>query len=361
MMLMNRFRKGLLYSITISTFILLTLTGCWDNRDIDHRILPVALGVSKIDNVYKVVITIPDPSEGTIKSQIVSAKEKTLAKALDTISRNMESRVDLLHVKLILIERGTAEEGVKDIIAGFMRSREVSPKALVAFCDEDIGVFFSKLKDFMGTDGLSASNFFEENAGWDPEIALTRVWQVYRGIHSYTHDVAIPLIRSGDHFAIEQIGSAIVKNGKMVEQISAEETLLYNIFLGHSCSGEIEVMDNATVRIVSYSIRHNSEIKSNQPILESKIKLKVVLLETRGDPSANDIKKALNQLLTERFEKLTHKTKESMADIFGVGQFFRTKLTRKELNHWRTDYYPQLKMDIQFNVHIQNEGNLKTT
>lgn len=358
---MNPFRKKRLYSMIIATFIMLFLTGCWDNRDIDHRMLPVALGVSKIDNDYQVVITIPEPRGETLKSKILSAKEETIAKALDTISRNMERRVDLLHVKLVLIERGAAEEGVKDIIAGFMRSREVSPKALVAFCDEDISVFFSRIKDSIGADGSTVSNFFEKNAGWDPEIALTRVWQVYRGIHSFTHDVAIPLIRSGERFEIEQVGSAMVKNGKMVGEISSGDTLLYNIFLGKSSSGEIEVMDNATVRIVSNSIRNTSEMIGEQPTLKSNIKLKVVLLETRGNPSTNEIKKELNQLLTERFKKLIRNTQDNKVDILGIGQFFRNKLTRKELSKWRTNYYPQLKIDVQLKVHIQNEGYLKTT
>ncbi|MEK5443463.1 Ger(x)C family spore germination protein [Fredinandcohnia sp. FSL W7-1320] len=358
---MKLYNKTVIYTFAILLITILPLTGCWDNKDINHRLLPVVLGVSKIENEYEVIINLPVSNAGKIESRIVSFKDKTIAKAIDTISRNLESRVDLLHVKLIIIERGAAEDGVKDIIGGFMRSREVSPKALVAICDEDINVLFSKLKDTIGSIGSTTVDFFEKNAGWDPDIALTRVWEVYRGIHSYTYDVAIPLIRSGDEFPMEQIGSAIVKNGKMVDQISPDETLLYNIFKGESSSGEIEVMEKATVRIVNNSIHHKGSMHNNQPFLKSKIKLKVVILETRGEPSLNEIKRELNQALSERFNNMISKTKENKADIFGIGQFFRRELTRKELKNWRTKYYTNLKMDIQFNVDIQNQGYLITS
>jgi spore germination protein KC len=338
-------------------FMVITLGGCWDYKDINHRVLPVALGISTVESQYKVFLKIPMTEENKIKMKIFTAKGETISKAVDTISRNLESSVDLLHVKIILIERRTAEEGMKDIIAGFIRSRDVPNKALVAICDEDIEKFFSKT-----INGTNTYDFFEKNAGWDPEIALTRIWEVYRSIHSYTRDVAIPLIISGKSTPIEQVGSAIIRNGKMVEQISSDETLLYNAFKGESASGEVEVMNHATVMIIGNTDHHTSKmIDKHHPFMQSQINLKVVIMETRGDPSAELIKKEMNTSLTNRFNQMFSKIQKSEADILGLGQFFRNKITRKELKKWRSDYYSNLKMEIQFNIDIQNEGYLKTT
>jgi len=341
--------------------LILPLSGCWDNRDINHRVLPVVLGVSLIDEQYRVFLEIPEPEKDTTNIKIISGTGETITKAVDTISRNLESSVDLLHVKLILIDRKTAEEGVKDIIAGFMRSREVSPKALVAICNQDIDEFFSKLSDLKEIHGTAMFDFFEKNAGWNPDIALTRIWEVYRSIHSYTRDVAIPLIVTGKMTAIEQSGSAVIKNGKMVEQISADETLLFNSFDGESTNGNIEVLNHASVMIIGNSMRHKSELIDKQPILQSRINLKVVILETRGNATSTLVKKELNKLLTDRFNNMFVKIQKSEADILGIGQFYRNKLTRKELKNWRSVYYPNMKMNIQFHIDIQNEGYLKTT
>ncbi|MED1820718.1 Ger(x)C family spore germination protein [Bacillus subtilis] len=340
--------------------IVIMLSGCWDNRDINHRVLPVVLGISTVGDQYNVFLEIPEPSKDMTKIKIVSGTGDTITQAVDTLNRNMESKVDLLHVKVILIERRTAEDGMKDIISGFMRSRDVSPKALVAICDENINEFFSKLQNSMGPEATTMFEFFEKNAGWDPEIALTRIWEVYRSIHSYTQDVAVPMIVKGKSTIIEQIGSAIIKNGKMVEQISSEETLLFNTFDGESTHGQIELMDHASVMIVSNTMHHKSELIEKQPFLQSRINLKVVILETRGDPSAKQIKKELNTLLTNRFNQMFSKIQKSEADILGLGQFYRNKITRKELKNWRSAYYPNLKMNIQFHIDIQNEGYLRT-
>ncbi|WP_431810891.1 hypothetical protein [Lysinibacillus capsici] len=138
--------KKVIYLICSLLTMVLILSGCWDIKDINHRLLPVSIGVKKVDDQYLVILNIPEPIDGSMETKIVSAKAETVSKAVDTISRNMESDVYLLHVKLIFIEKETAEDGINDIIAGFMRSRDVSPKALVAICDEDLQEFFNNIK-----------------------------------------------------------------------------------------------------------------------------------------------------------------------------------------------------------------------
>lgn len=144
----------------------------------------------------------------------------------------------------------------------------------------------------------------------------------------------------------------------MVEQITSDETLLYNAFNKESTQGKIEVMDHASVLIVSNTMKHKSKFVDNMPYMSTQIKLKVVILETKGNPSQTVIIKELEKLITERFQNLFEDSK-SKADILGIGQRFRTKIPRKDLQHWRTEYYPQLKMDLQFHTDIQNEGLIK--
>lgn len=340
----------------------MTLTGCWDIRDINHRTLPVVLGISTDeDGKYKVFLKIVEPIEDNLEVKIVTGTGETISHAVDVISRNMETSVDLLHVKVIMIERKTAEEGMKDIIAGFMRSREVSPKVLIAICDQNMDEFFSILTESKELHGTNMFDYFEKNAGWNPEIALTRIWEVYRSIHSYTRDVAIPLLVTGETTTYKQVGSAVIKNGKMVEQISNNETLLFNAFNNESTHGQIEVLDHASVMIIGKSMDQHIELTDKQPFLQSRINLKVVVLETRGKTSSAMIKKELSHLLSTRFSSMLAKLQESEADILGLGQLYRTKIDRNELKNWRSIYYPNLKSDIQFKIDIQNEGYLKST
>jgi len=358
MQALNSYRR---FQLVLSMLLIIsTLTGCWDNKDINHRVLPVAIGISKQGKEYKVSLKIHVANDETTKLKIVTQTGETISKAVEKISTNMESSVDLLHVQIIVIDKKTAKEGVKDIITGFMRSREVSPKALIAISDEDIESFFTKIAKAMNSDGTSLFDNFDKGAGWNPQIALTRIWEVYRSIHSYTHDVAIPIIISGKSTNIVHVGSAIIKNGKMVERINNDETLLFNAFKGESTHGQIEVMTNASVLIIGNSMDIKSKMKGKQPFMEGKVNLKVVVLETRDDPSREFIKKELNAHLSKRFSHMLEKIQKSEADILALGQYFRTYIPRSELKNWRNEYYPNLKMDIQFQIDIQNEGYLKT-
>lgn len=344
--------------IIIISLLALTLSACWDNKDINHRVMPVVMGISMEGEKYKIFLQIPQPFQDTIKTKVVMGKGRTINQAVDKISTDMESSVDLLHLKVIVIDEELAQKGVKDLISGFMRSRDVSPKTMVAICDDNFDLFFSKMRQSGEPEGTSLLDYFQKNAGWDPHIALTRTWQVYRSIHSYTRDVAIPMLRRGKSTLVEQVGTAVIKNGKMVEEIDSDETLLFNAFNGESTQGKIEVLNHGDVLILDNTLVHESKFINESAYLKSKLKLKVMVLETKGNPSTDLIKKELETLLTHRFNEMFTKLQKNEADILGLGQLFRNMIPRKELKHWRSKYYPELSLDFQVKVDIQNGGNL---
>ncbi|MDX8342595.1 Ger(x)C family spore germination protein [Rossellomorea sp. YZS02] len=349
-------KKGIVLLLSV-----VLLSGCWDNRDINHRVMPVVLGVSKEMEKYKVYLQIPEPQNGTIITRVVIGYGETINEAVEKISTNIEQDVDLLHVKVIVLERRLAEEGVEDLISGIMRSRDISAKALVAICDDNIGDFFASMEKDTPPSGTNLFGFFEKNAGWDPEIALTRVWQIYRSIHSYTRDVAVPLLRRGETTLVEYKGAGVIKNGRMVEEISPDETLLYNAFNGESTQGKVEVTNLGSVLILDDSMSHKSTFSQDRPSLVTNMNFVIMVLETKGEPSEKAIKEDFEKIVTNRFEQMVTKLQKSEADIWGLGQLFRKEIPRQNLKDWRSKYYPELNASFIINVEIQNTGNLKLT
>ncbi|MBM7564960.1 Ger(x)C family spore germination protein [Paenibacillus sacheonensis] len=345
--------------IAIAVGIAALLGGCWDNRDIDHRSLPVVMGVSLSKDKYEVVLQIPETSSKGVNLRILKQKGRTINQAVDKISERMESSVDLLHLKVILVEKGYAQQGLTDSIASFMRSRDISPKTIVAICDEKLDPFFDYVKKSMTPRGTTLYDCFEKNAGWNPQMSLTRIWEVYRSIHSYTRDVAIPIIKSGRNGTIDYLGSAIIKNGRMVDQITPEETLLFNSFNGHSAQGKIEVMDKASVMILRSSMRHRSKIVQGTPYLYVQITVKVSIVETKGSVTSQSINQELEKILMKRFSGMLRKSQTREADILGLGQYFRNKIPRTQLRVWRESYLPKLRMDFRIKSIIQNDGYTK--
>ncbi|WP_168123507.1 Ger(x)C family spore germination protein [Paenibacillus sp. HB172176] len=352
-------RISRLLGIMISLGLLGCLCGCWDNRDIDHRSMPVVMGVSFHNNLYKVFLQIPEPRPKGINIRILKQEGITISQAVDKLSERVESSVDLLHLKMILVEKGYAEQGLNDSIKSFMRSRQISSKAIIVICEERLDPFFDYVKKSMTPKGTTLYDCFEKNAGWNPQMSLTRIWEVYRSIFSYTRDVAIPIIKSGTNGTIDYLGSAIIKNGKMVDRITPEETLLFNSFKGNSAQGKIEVMNDASVQVLSSSMRHHSSFKNQIPYLDVQITIKVTIMETRGDVTTERIKQEMNEILSASFNHMFQKTKAREADILGLGQLFRKQIPRDRLSNWRKEYLPKLELRLKFKTIIQNEGNTK--
>ncbi|SDX82136.1 Ger(x)C family spore germination protein [Paenibacillus sp. CF384] len=355
---MNRSVKRAL-GLAISAGMVLLLCGCWDNRDINHRSLPIGMGLALHKGIYEVVLQIPEPARSGVNIRILKQKGETISQAVDKISERMESSVDLLHLKFILIEKGYAEQGLKDSISSFMRSKDISPKVIISICDDKIGPFFDYVQRSMNPTSTTLYDCFEKNAGWNPQMALTRIWEVYRSIYSYTRDVAVPIIKTGRSGTIDYVGSAIMRNGKMVDQITPDESLLFNAFNGESAQGKIEVTDKASVLILGSSMNHRSSFSNNTPYLDIQMTIKVSVVETRGTVTSQIIKQELNAALTKRFNHLFHKMQTREADILGIGQYFRTKIPRSHLSHWRSEYLPRLQLHFRVNTIIQNEGKTK--
>jgi len=350
-------RLALLSALTAVT---LTLSGCWDIKDINHRALPILMGIKQIDQDYKVFLLVPQAGQNNMNLNVISEAGDTINEALDDINKNTERKVDLLHLKVIVFERSFAEKGLEESIASFMRARDIPNKTFAAISDGELEPLFEKLKTSSASGGLEIYNYFEKNAGWTPDVAQTRIWEVYRSINSYTRDVVIPMIKPGHTTPIMSTGGAIIKNGKMVGSIDSEEALLYNLFKGMGTHGKIEVMNQAAVKIVSGRLSQSSRMDGDQPVMNSRLRLKVTVLETRGSTAEAEIKHEIDEMLSMRYRKMLRASQDKEADILGFGQYFRGKLSRDDLQSWRSIYYPRMKLNFRVQVLIQDEGLLKT-
>ncbi|RXZ83234.1 Ger(x)C family spore germination protein [Paenibacillaceae bacterium] len=345
--------------LAASMVMLLLLSGCWDNKDINHRLLPVIIAISKSGENYKVYLKISQSGKSSQKYKIISETGKSIAHALDKISVNTEDHVDLFHIKMIVFDRHYAELGMGDTVADFMRVKEISPKTLVIICNEDLMQFFNSVSEGVGSENSELYDFFEKNAGLNPQLALTRLWQVYRSTHSFTRDVAIPIVKSSSTTSLDYEGSAVIRKGKMVGRLSPEETLLFNAFHGESTQGKVEVMNEASVLIQSNTIHNKARWINDTPYLSTKLKLKVVLMEMKGEQDITKLEKELNEQLESRFKKMIEKLQANHTDLLGMGQYFRTKMPRSRLSEWRTRDFPRLQFDVRVDTEIENSGFLK--
>ncbi|NRF93486.1 Ger(x)C family spore germination protein [Paenibacillus frigoriresistens] len=344
----------------LSLLAISLLSGCWDNKDINKRILPVAMAISQTDaKTYKVGLRVPQPNSSNTTPRILTGEASTISEALDRIRGNVESSIDLLHLKLLMIDEKTAKLGIKEVLEYAIRSHDIAPKSLVSVYRGDFIEMLNK-KEQGGAEGGTASyDYFNKLAGWTPNTSIVYLWEAFRGGFSHTEDYALPIIKSGDRTMFKIDGSAIMSRGVMVGTISSDDTLIYNVMKGDFQGANVEVMEHSTVLIIDVDFKHRHHWDGDTPHVETDMKVVGMLLETKGNPRKEQIKEELTKLLNKRANAMLAKLQENQSDLFGYGQYFRNDLSHDQLKKWREFWYPQLKITLNVKVNIRNSGNLK--
>jgi spore germination protein KC len=349
---MKKVNKTLITFVFLLTF----LSGCWDNKDIDKRVLPLVMGIAKADNnEYKVTVQIPITKTSGLMSRIVTSKDQSVSRALGQIQTNSENAVDYSQVRLVVIQNNLANnpKELRQLIKFLMTSKEIPSRSQLAFTNDPIEKLLSNINDKLGVDATSLFDYFNKGAGWAPGISNTRIWEVYRSLFSYTEDITIPIVGSGKDTVLIYKGAAALKKGKITQIINPDENQLVNLFQNNNTIGKIESVGFASVMVTRSAIENKTFMKNNKPIVSTDIKLKIDILERQAGITNYRIKSKLEKLIEQRFYHIFKQAQKNNTDIFGFGGYFRNQIPYDDLKNWREKYYPKLK--VNFQVHASME------
>ncbi|WEG13482.1 Ger(x)C family spore germination protein [Pullulanibacillus sp. KACC 23026] len=343
-------------TVIFSMLLLIVLSGCWDNKDIDKRVLPLVIGIAKGDNHdYEVTVQIPITKSSGLMSRIVTSKAQTVSRALGEIQTNSENAVDYSQVRLVVIQRNLASnpKELKQLIKFLMTSKEIPLNAQLAFTNESTVKLLSNINNKLGVDATSLFDYFNKGVGWAPGISNTRIWEAYRSLYSYTDDLTIPVVDSGKDTVLIYKGAAALKKGRLTQTVNLDENQLINLFKNHNADGKIENVDFASVMVKRSTIRNQALIEGNTPTVTTDLKLKIDILEVHSGITNDQIKHKLEKLIEKRFYHVFNQSKKNETDLFGFGQYYRGQIPYADLKNWRTTYYPNLK--VNFHAQVSSE------
>lgn len=355
---MRKSRQNLLRMLSLLLFVQF-LGGCWDVKDINRRALPVALGIELgEDNEFKVYLKIPSIRKEENDYIVMRQSATSLSKAIDRMATNLDRSMELLHVKIILVGESLAKRGLKDVIDFCMRTREIGSKSYMAVVQGDVGEFLEHR--FKGESiGSSYNNFFSPSAGWTPEIPVVFLYQAFRGLHSYTEDVVLPVLNVGQQTMLALKGGALMKKGKMLALLSPTETQVYNIYRGLFQGGVVEAIDHGTVRILNVKVSQHASHQNGKPVLKSRLKLDVTILERYQEATDQQLIKDVQEIVKRRFLQVNKLCLKYHADILGVGQKFRRTYSPADLKSWKDGQFPKLQLVIETDVNLRNRGIIR--
>jgi spore germination protein KC len=252
-----------LIKISIMVIIILSLTGCWDKKELDQKAYVIGIGLDTHEKEGKITVTylIANPEVGSQQSGggTPESPEEVLSLVADDFisSRNTANTViskeisyDLLSVIIVSEELARKPDFIR-VIYSAAKDREIKRNTDLLITKESAETFILNNKPLLET---RPHKFFEfmigrgKETGMIPNTDLNDFFKVaesdadlFLGIYATTERGRDKDITSDDDFMAGEvqfggktndaqfIGSAVFKEGKMIGKITGEETRISSL------------------------------------------------------------------------------------------------------------------------------------
>jgi len=391
-------------SFCLLLFCLIFISGCWDKMELEDRAYVVALGIDKSDkeNLIDVTFQIANPQTGSSargdfldepSSDIITITTMDVLTAKELANSIVTRRISFKHLDTLIIGEELArddylvqllnsmiiepeirhrlsfivtKEPAQQFIHANKPAMETRPHKYYEFMRErwkDIGyVPYAKLIDYL--QHLSGGLFLAAYATTEKEPVETSEQKYISG--------EIPQ-KSGD--PVQMIGSAVFKNGKMIDVLNGVETrialmLRYKTTLRNPLGTLRDPLNkkyNLTVHMMkSKKVKLKFDLKKDPIQIDVTIPLDLyVLTDLTMTEYAKDKKKQkiLKQSLKKQFEENTMKfiektQKELQGDPFlwnvYARRYFSTVQQYNEFN-W-DEKYLHANINVTYDIKLMSFG-----
>ncbi len=339
----KRLRVGTLKTgVTVLGLCLcLSLSGCYDGREVEESAYAVGLGVDKgEEEKYCYTFQLSNPLElgGTIKTESMeSSKEgeeeageenKTVSNirieaenfylAVNRLKSHLSKEPDFSHLKVIVFSGEVAREGLLEHTSLLFQEREIRPSTNVCLA-ESAQDFLIQVKPTLEQ---STARYYElffqnRNTPYAPVVELREF--VSRGM-DLGRDPVLPVADKE-----KLMGMGIFKDGVLVGQMDGNQALLYELLSGQA--REVAVLAGDSTFAVT--ARQQPKIQIDQGSTPPRILVRVKLEAKLMNGSERDIPRLAAQLEGDMTSFL-RETLQLSSDVLGIGNVLRKAMLLQE-------------------------------
>lgn len=372
-------RLNMLLMLATILLNILTLSGCWNYREVDQLAVVAGAAIDKgKSGGYSLTVEIVEISggrESETKSKTLTFEGKSIFDAARNAIAFIGKKLYWSHAKVVVISREVAEEGLLEVLDWYNRDAETRA---------DIHILVSKgstAKEILSTKGATEKvKSFEMDKMIDNQWSLSKtptveIWRLTnnlteRGVGAVT--AAIELKGSDGEILPVLMGTAVFKEDSLIGFLDPDETrgLLYvrNWVKGGVIVEDLE-MDNGSVNVTLEIFKSKTRVEPivNNGIIKMKVGIETTTaideiegtLNVIEDEGRNKLKEAAEQSIKTRIENTVKKAQ----DEFGVDIFsFGAKLNEENPRVWNTikdqwrERFKDIKVDVEVKVHIKNSA-----
>lgn len=369
--------------ITLLIFIIfinsIFLSSCWNYREVDELSIVAGVAVDKgIENQFEMTVEIVQISSArdTKKtSKIMTAEGDTMFDAARNLISLSGKKLYWSHAKVIILSKEIASEGVLEAIEWYNRDSETRIEVNILISQE------SSAKDIFHAQGTTEdvkSFVLEQIIKNQASLSKAPITDILKfDIESKTKGIstvipAINLKKMDGRMIPEIMGTAIIKNDKLVGFLNGEETKDL-MFIRNEVEGGIlieQMQTGGAPTLVALEIFKNKtkvtpDVEDKDVKINLDIDTTVAIDEIGGTDNFIDeegrvkLEQNAENTLKKRIESLIYKIQLKYdADIFG----FATKLQEDKAQVWNEvgnnweEIFKNLKVNVKTNVHIKNSA-----
>ncbi len=365
-------------ALLMAAALALTATGCWGKHELTELFIVTGISIDATGTpgeyeyglqVAKAQAATSGGSSGGSDSSeaptlLLTATEKTMAEAINTINRNASRKVFIHHNQIILFGEDLAREGLVDHIDLFMRDLESRLEVAVAIVEGKASDILSAKMEQDKVTGAYLSRTFDSRSSISNNYQVSILDFASRLLDTSISPV-VPLLRltkNGDRDEIEIGGMAVFRNGKMIGKLDNEEVYGYVWALGDIVNGRLAAQTDqgrAVFQIETLESEWTVEPKENGVQATVSINANLILNEVIGftDVPAKELVDSLKDTATtairNRVVGTFEKARSLDADIYGIGLM----LHRRDKTAWHAiaDDWDAQFQNVTFEVRVTAE------
>src|SRR4051812_14919344 len=256
-------KRKIVCRLFLLLLIVCSLTGCWDQEELEDNAYVIGLGLdpSKEEGKIKVTMLIANPEVGTMQGgggsiekprEIISFDAIDFITAKGTANAIVSRDINYELLKIIVV----SEEFAKDpkffpTISDTLRDKEIRMNSYLAVSKEKASDYFVKNKPKMETRPHKYFQFMINHGienGFIPDSALFRFFKtmdvnadLFLAMYTSAEREKNPKVKGEDEYMAGElnvsgeldetqfIGSAVFKNGVMIDRLTGRDTRLVNL------------------------------------------------------------------------------------------------------------------------------------
>lgn len=385
--------------IILSIIMLLTLTGCWNYRELNQLAIATAMAVDlNEEGNYEVSILISNAKktqvsskEGESQTIVYSDSGRTITEAIRNINLKIPKEVYVGHLSVIVINDKIAKNGMYPILDYFLREPESVKRFFLIIAKDnsakDILSILSPLEAFPSQNIYYNIKVSTDSQAISPSITYSKFVEtmIKKGAEPFLPTIILEgdaeegkdsdsLDKSNPSTILKLDTVAIFKDDKLLGYADIDESRGINFIDGKVTNTSNTFTYNEsyiTLNLANIKVDRKLEFIDNKPVITINFKSTAAIREIMNNVDLNDINviKEIEKLNEESIKETIQKgidivQKEYNSDIFGFGNMIyksNPNYFNSISEDWNTIEFPNLKININVDIKLQTKGSLETT